>query len=294
MKRVIIINYFYYQIAGLAIAAISNRADGYYILNTFRVDHPSDGIDLEMVIRPGANIVVPQGKILSDDLVKWVCVSGEPYTTSVCLTMEDTVIVRADVNTDWSRAEITYLQSEPDIESLIAGFLFEIIFRNRLLFKRGVVIHASAVAWEDQGIVFTAPSGTGKSTQAGLWVEHMQALVLNDDRPAICLTNNSPWIYGTPWSGSKTLYSNGAKPLRNIVVLEQASENEIVCLPVDQAVAKIMPRCFLPYYDHVIMGMCLDTLSEVISNVSLYSLKCRPGREAADLLHRYLKINLNR
>ncbi|MCG1024357.1 hypothetical protein [Dehalobacter sp.] len=283
-------NCFYYQIAGLTIKIISSRLDGFRTLDAFAMDHPSEIIDLEIMTTPSVHVSIPEGKLLIDDQAKWVCIPGAYYNTSVYLPNETTgeVICRADANEDWSSAEITYVENEEIVEAIVAGFLLEIIFRNRLLFKQGIVIHASAISWEGQGIAFTAPSGTGKSTQARLWAEHMQARVLNDDRPAIRLIDQNPTIYGTPWSGSKTLYYNASAPLKAIVLLEQAPENEIINLSAAQAVSKIMPRCFLPYYDQVIMGMCLNTLGEMISGISVYHLKCRPDMGAVKLLHQCL------
>ncbi|WP_415534575.1 hypothetical protein [Dehalobacter sp. 4CP] len=122
----------------------------------------------------------------------------------------------------------------------------------------------------------------------------MQARVLNDDRPAIRFADQQPYIYGTPWSGSKTLYFNGSAPLQAVVFLEQAPENQITWVSSAQAAAKIIPRCFLPYYDKTIMEMCLHTLSEVLLGVGVYSLKCRPDREAVEILQQCLLHQVDR
>jgi len=217
------------------------------------------------------------------------------YDTSIYLCEENTdkVLCRADANHDWSRAEVTFLENNQFAELGVTGFLCEIIFRNRILFKNGIVLHASALSWEGKGLAFTAPSGTGKSTQAKLWAKHMGALVLNDDRPVLKLENGKTYVYGTPWSGTKRLYHNGSAPLTAIILLEQAAENHIFNLTAATAVSKIMPRCFLPYYDKDIMVMCLNTLAEMLSRISIYQLQCRPDREAVQLLYECLKTYVN-
>lgn len=259
-------------------------------LEPFVVEECSE-INLEIVTQASEKISKPEGLLLIDKEAKWVYSSEGAYNTSVYICEESTseIICRADVNKDWSRARITYLRSNKTAIIGVSGFLSEIIFRNRIIFNHGVVIHASAVSWEGSGIIFTAPSETGKSTQAELWAKHMGAQVLNDDRPALRLENKKTFVYGTPWSGKKTLFLNECVPLTAIILLEQAQENRIIRLPVSTTVSHIMPRCFLPYYDREIMEKCLDTLGEMLMRVPVYRLECKPDREAVELVYQCLR-----
>ena len=54
-----------------------------------------------------------------------------------------------------------------------------------LLPFRALVFHASYVGCDGGAMLFTAPSGTGKSTQAELWRVHRGARVLNGDKAAV-------------------------------------------------------------------------------------------------------------
>ena len=81
------------------------------------------------------------------------------------------------------------------------GSAGEVLFRTSLLCCDGIVIHSSAIELDGNGILFSAPSGTGKSTQANLWREHKGAVVLNGDRPALRTLDGSVYVYGTLWSG---------------------------------------------------------------------------------------------
>jgi hypothetical protein len=268
---------------------VSSQSGIFHSLGSFLVADSTE-IDLEIVTKSSTKITKPEGKLLIDNEAKWVCIPGEYYNTSIYVCDQNTgeVLCRADANQDWSRAEVTYIDNNQIAELGVAGFLCEILFRNRILFKQGLVIHASALSWEGQGLVFTAPSGTGKSTQARLWVRHMGALVLNDDRPALRLGNKRTYVYGTPWSGKRTLYYNASAPLTAVVLLEQAAKNQVIRLPAAEAVAQIIPRCFLPFYDQEIMAMCLNNLGKILSGISVYILKCRPDREAVELLRQCL------
>ena len=50
-----------------------------------------------------------------------------------------------------------------------------------------MLIHSSAVSLDNEAYLFTAPSGTGKSTHTRLWREHFgeRALMINDDKPIV-------------------------------------------------------------------------------------------------------------
>ena len=62
----------------------------------------------------------------------------------------------------------------------------------------GFILHASAIRVDDQIVVFTAPSGTGKSTQANLWRAYRGAQIINGDRCAVRCTPGGIWVDGSP------------------------------------------------------------------------------------------------
>ena len=141
-----------------------------------------------------------------------------------------------------------------------------LVFQNYLLHYDGIVVHASSLEWNGKGIIFSAPSGTGKSTHVKLWQEYFgsEVKLLNDDSPAIRFRDGNPFIFGTPWSGSSNLHSNGSAPLSAIVLLQQASDNSIKQLSNQEAIAKLMPRVFLPYYDEDMMNKACDVFERII------------------------------
>lgn len=271
---------------------VSTQIDVLPMLSPFLIED-SSRIDLEIVTLHNNNIEKPEGIMLVDDYAKWVSNPDHFFCTSIYCCAGDTgeIICRADANQDWSSSLITYSDSRIHTIDIfeVSSFLCEILFRNRALFKKSIAIHASAISWEGKGIAFTAPSGTGKSTQAELWADHMHALVLNDDRPILRLENAKTYVYGTPWSGKRMLYRNECVPLTAIILLEQAAENKLIPLPVSAAVTRVLPRCFLPYYDKEIMAMCLNNLGEMLSEVPVYLLKCRPDRDSVEIVYQCLK-----
>ena len=169
-------------------------------------------------------------------------------------------------------------------------FAMGVPFRNLLLLKNGLQIHCSSIEYEGKGFIFSAPSGTGKSTHIKLWRELYgdKVTIINEDRPAIRYINNIPMICGTPWSGTSDNFTNSIVPLSNIIMLEQATANSIERLDPLRALQLLMPRCFLPYFDSELMQKGINTLERLIKDIPVYLLKCMPNYEAVELAQRCL------
>ena len=101
-------------------------------------------------------------------------------------------------------------------------------------FCRGIIghgrffLHASAVVYEGAAYLFSAPSGTGKSTHTALWRELFpNSYILNDDKPVIWPEKERITVWGTPFSGRTDLQVNRGVPLKGICFLKQDTENQM-------------------------------------------------------------------
>lgn len=160
-------------------------------------------------------------------------------------------------------------------------------FANRLIQNGGVVLHGSAIAYRGQGVVFTADSGTGKSTHTGLWKQRFQndVTVINDDKPALRFYEEKAVVFGTPWSGKTDINANLSAPLAAIVVLEQAPHNAIRPLTTKEAIFHLSNQINRPYYDRDSGIKTLDTIEKLIQTVPIYLLQCTISQEAVSLVH---------
>ena len=89
----------------------------------------------------------------------------------------------------------------------------------------GCVLHSSSVVIDNEAYLFSAPSGTGKSTHASLWVKYLtekEPYILNDDNPAIRIINGNIYAYGTPFSGKHDISVNQKAKLQGICFLKQS------------------------------------------------------------------------
>ncbi|WP_295129064.1 hypothetical protein [Ruminococcus sp.] len=144
------------------------------------------------------------------------------------------------------------------------------------------LFHGSCVAVDGVGYLFTAKSGTGKSTHTRLWRELLgdKAVMVNDDKPLIHVEDGSVTIYGTPYNGKHHLGSNIAVPLKAVCLLERAEQNSIAEVDASVIYPKLVQQTYRPD-DPLKMAQTLALLDKMTGNVRLYRLGCNMDISAA-------------
>lgn len=160
------------------------------------------------------------------------------------------------------------------------------IFNTRLITLGGTTLHGSCIAYKGEGIVFSAPSGTGKSTHTSLWKKLFKddVVFVNDDKPAIVPTSDGVFAYGTPWSGKTDLNTNIKVPLKAVVFVVRAEENSLKRLSVAEAVCYLNDQTFPPFYDKGLYVKNIDVIEEIIKKVPIWQLNCNMEDDAAILV----------
>lgn len=155
-----------------------------------------------------------------------------------------------------------------------------------LLPKGIMLMHGSVVAVDGQAYMFTALSGTGKSTHVALWRRLFgeRAVMVNDDKPLIRISGQEVIVYGTPWDGKHHLSNNIAVPLKAIVVLCRGKENEIHSLSAQEIFPTLLQQSFRTE-DPLITMHALGLLSQLSKQVSFYQLHCNMDPEAAQVAY---------
>ena len=148
-----------------------------------------------------------------------------------------------------------------------------------------LLFHGSAVSVDGQAFLFTADSGTGKSTHARLWREVLpkhghEVLMVNDDKPLLKFTEGGVLACGTPWDGKHHLSNNVEVPLRGICFLSRGEENQIARADRTQSLAELMKHSFRPAETpHLLKAVSL--LDRLSREVPLYALSCNMEEGAA-------------
>ncbi|WP_044974993.1 hypothetical protein [Ruminococcus sp. HUN007] len=152
------------------------------------------------------------------------------------------------------------------------------------------VFHGSVIAVDGEGYLFTAKSGTGKSTHTRLWREYFgeKAVMVNDDKPIIKVTDDGVTVYGTPYNGKHRLGTNISVPLKAICILERGEKNEIVRISKSDAYAMLLQQVYRPK-DALQMAKTLRLIDEMADSVRLYRLACNMDIEAAKVAYSAMK-----
>ncbi len=142
------------------------------------------------------------------------------------------------------------------------------------------VFHGAAIEYDGSAYLFTAPSGTGKTTHINLWHKYLgdKVDIINGDKPIISADKTST-VYGTPWAGKEGYQRNTQAPLKAICILKQSKTNSIVRLKNSEAINHLMRQVYLPS-NPLALSKTLELLGTVIENTPVYILECDISKEA--------------
>ena len=164
---------------------------------------------------------------------------------------------------------------------------------DHLLSRDTLLFHGSVIAVDGIGYLFTAKSGTGKSTHTRLWREYFgeRAVMVNDDKPLLHITDSGVTAYGTPWDGKHRLSTNTAVPLKGICILtrdttnhiEQAEPNAVYPMIVQQTNRSLTADG---------MKQTLSLIDRMLNVVPVYRLGCNMDIEAARVAYEGMQYRI--
>ena len=157
---------------------------------------------------------------------------------------------------------------------------------NRMLQENTLLFHGSAIAVDGQAVLFTAKSGTGKSTHTKLWRDLFgdRAVMVNDDKPLLRILEDGVLVCGTPWDGKHRLSTNCALPLKAICILERGEENVITPISPKEALPMVLQQSFRPDNPAGVARL-LQVVNDISGKVAFYRLRCNMEPEAAKVAY---------
>lgn len=145
-----------------------------------------------------------------------------------------------------------------------------------------LLVHGSALCMDGEAYIFTAPSGTGKSTHARLWREVFgdRVWMVNDDKPMLKIGESGVSVWGTPWMGKHRLGRNASAPLKAIVSLHRDETNHIEKMSKSDAFPVMLDQAYVSR-DPATMARIMDLEKQLLDTVDFYTLGCDMRPEAA-------------
>lgn len=145
----------------------------------------------------------------------------------------------------------------------------------------GFFFHSSSLMYENEAYVFTALSGTGKSTHTALWRKHFgdKITMINDDKAIIRKYNGEFYIYGTPWMGKSDIGNNIKSKVKAIYILQRGTKNSAVKVSIGDVFKQILEATLVSADKNNMINL-LSLLDEFFSSVPIYLLTCNMDESA--------------
>lgn len=231
---------------------------------------------------PGARVILENEELCVLD-------AGEVWEL---LYPSSSVIAKTLVTKDGRQADIFIkdLYSENPVQDI-----FHAIRIPFLLFAREhgfYALHSASVGYNGKALLFSAPSGTGKSTHAALWEKAGWAKILNGDLNLIGFHNGKPYIYGMPWCGTSGRFSVETVPLGAIFLLKRGEKNHLEQFSMGQQVLKTAQRLISPIWDGEMLESNLAFCRKLAGSIPVRGLFCTPDISAAKAVKDYIDSGL--
>lgn len=170
-----------------------------------------------------------------------------------------------------------------------------LIFSYAACLRGDFLIHSASILYREKAWLFSAVSGTGKSTHAALWMKLYENEIrnLNGDLNLITIKNGIPTVYGIPWNGTSGIYSTDRVPLGGIIFLKQAKTDFISELSDDKKSLSLLQRLISPNWTEEMLERQVRFANELISQIFVTELSCTPQPSAAKLMRQAIDDALN-
>ena len=165
-------------------------------------------------------------------------------------------------------------------------YLYTLICRKILSDYDGFFFHSSALEMDGEGYLFTALSGTGKSTHTRNWRKRFgdRVTMINDDKPIIRKINGRFYVCGTPWMGKSDIGCNRIAPIRAIYVLQSGEENRAEKISPGTVLKQLFEATLLPKNAEN-MGKLLGLFNDLFTQADLFRLTCNKDEESAEVAY---------
>lgn len=145
-----------------------------------------------------------------------------------------------------------------------------------------IAIHSVSILYRDKAWLFSAPSGTGKSTHANLWKDYLQIPTINGDLNLLAFENNTPVIHGIPWCGTSETYDTNTYSLGGIILLRQAPTDRIAELNPDEKQLLVSQRFISPSWTVELFEKNLSIAEKAVKQALVCRLNCTKEKSAME------------
>ena len=277
----------YYQIGPLTFAYYGPEELYHRYFEKFACD-PVDHADQKIYLRIGMPRCKENGTILIRTNELQICDAGSIYRF---LFREDWGIYEMTIQKDGGLT-IAYCRPDAFEEDHIEQIFHALRFGFLLLAQKHhlYALHSASILYRGKAWLFSGPSGTGKSTHTRLWRELLgsRAVMVNDDKPMLRLTDTGVLVCGTPYNGKHRLGENLSVPLKAVCILSRGAENTICPITAREGYPVLLQQVYRPANARA-LEQTLGLVDRLLGQVKLYRLSCTPELQAAQVAYNGMK-----
>lgn len=204
-------------------------------------------------------------------------------------------IALRDYKSDFSEPDVTIEVFEEEILKARSNDEYKNIhfhgyYEEKVAFKKlsvelpkfnAFVLHGALISVHNSGVVFCAPSGTGKTTHMMLWKKLLDDMVIiNGDKPIVRIHDDKIYGYGTPWNGKEHLGCNSRVLIKHICFIERSLENEVIPLNID-VIPKLLANQMAQPADAFGVLKNMQFIDSIMNSCSFWKIKCNMEIDAA-------------
>ena len=180
---------------------------------------------------------------------------------------------------------LSYSQIDTVFYSLLA-------LERHVLRQDGLILHCAVLQVGAEVLLFSGPSGIGKSTHADLWcTQAANTQIINGDRALLQWTEGRFMAHGWCVSGSSGICINRNLPVRGIVFLRQEPENGGVRLRGLGAVKRLVSQITVNNWNPQAVEHVWELAERLAKNIPVYDYGCNMEPEAVTVLQTLLDMS---
>lgn len=253
-------------------------------LKEFLVDL-TDRVDMNISVVWGVPAFTNNGTVLVRNPELWVIDREADY---LLLFPTFSQINEVSVSKDGTEA---YFYCAPPITEELGTQFFHAL-RHVFLYlaqKHGMyAIHSASIDYTGKAWLFSASSGTGKSTHTNLWNKLYGTELVNGDLNLLSMEDGRPVIHGIPWCGTSEIFDKRTLPLGGIILLKRGAEDAVKELPPDKQALLVMQRFISPIWTGRQLESSAEFAQRLCEKILVCTLYCTKNPSAAQTMKEWI------
>jgi len=172
------------------------------------------------------------------------------------------------------------------VDELFYGFRAAFFYLAALHGK--YALHSASNYYQEKAWLYSASSGTGKTTHVKLWEKLYAVPVLNGDLNLLGMEKDEVFVYGIPWCGTSGVYTTKKYPLGGIILLKRGTENRVCKLPQDERQLYTAQRMISPAWTEKQVDDSLLFAEKLSNRIPIRQLYCTQEPSAAAVMKEYI------